>query len=49
MAGGTLVRLRRYLVAGLLVWLPVGATILVFSLLLDLTDRVLLLLPEASV
>jgi uncharacterized membrane protein len=39
------VRLRRYLVAGLLVWLPVGATILVFSLLLDLVDRLLFLLP----
>ena len=42
-----MVRLRRYIVAGLLVWLPVGATILVFTLLLDLADRVLLLLPEA--
>ena len=42
-----MIRLRRYIVAGLLVWLPVGATILVFTLLLDLADRVLLLLPEA--
>ena len=41
------VRMRRYFVAGLLVWLPVGATILVFSLLLDLMDRLLLLLPLA--
>jgi len=41
------VRLRRYLVAGLLVWLPIGATILVFSLLFDLMDRLLLLLPAA--
>ena len=41
------VRMRRYFVAGLLVWLPVGATILVFSLLLDLMDRLLLLLPSA--
>jgi uncharacterized membrane protein len=40
-------RLRRYLVAGLLVWLPVGVTILVFKVLLDLMDRVLLLVPEA--
>jgi uncharacterized membrane protein len=39
------VRLRRYIVAGLLVWLPVGATILVFKLLLDLMDRLLFLLP----
>jgi uncharacterized membrane protein len=40
-----LARLRRYLVAGLLIWLPVGATILVFSLLLDLMDRLLFLIP----
>jgi uncharacterized membrane protein len=39
------VRIRRYIVAGLLVWLPIGATILVFSLLLDLMDRLLLLIP----
>ena len=37
--------MRRYLVAGLLVWLPVGATILVFTFLLDLMDRLLLLIP----
>lgn len=42
-----MIRLRRYLVAGLLVWLPVGATILVFKLLLDLMDRLLFLLPLA--
>jgi len=42
-----LVRLRRYIVAGLLVWLPVGATIFVFRLLLGLMDRLLLLLPQA--
>ena len=40
-----IIRIRRYFVAGLLVWLPIGATILVFSLLLDLVDRLLLLLP----
>ena len=40
-------RLRRYLVAGLLVWLPVGVTVLVFKVLLDLMDRVLVLVPEA--
>lgn len=39
------VRIRRYIVAGLLVWLPVGATILVFTLLLDLMDRLLVLIP----
>ncbi|MEE8544151.1 MAG: DUF502 domain-containing protein [Gammaproteobacteria bacterium] len=42
-----LVRLRRYFIAGLLVWLPVGATILVFSLLLRLANGLLLLLPPA--
>jgi uncharacterized membrane protein len=41
------VRLRRYFVAGLLVWLPIGATILVFSVLFDLMDRLLVLLPPA--
>ena len=40
-----MVRLRRYFVAGLLVWLPVGATILVFTLLLRLMDRALFLVP----
>jgi uncharacterized membrane protein len=38
-------KIRRYLVAGLLIWLPIGATILVFSLLLDLMDRLLFWLP----
>jgi uncharacterized membrane protein len=41
------VRLRRYLVAGLLVWLPIGVTILVFKVLLDLMDQVLFLVPVA--
>ena len=40
-------RLRRYLVAGLLIWLPVGVTILVFKVLLDLVDQVLFLIPYA--
>lgn len=38
-------RLRRFLVAGLLIWLPVGVTILVFKVLLDLMDELLFLLP----
>ena len=37
--------LRRYLVAGLLVWLPLGATVLTFKFLLDLMDQLLTLLP----
>ena len=40
-------RIRRYLIAGLLIWVPLGATILVFLLLLDIMDGVLLLLPES--
>ena len=42
-----LMRLRRYLVAGLLIWLPVGVTILVFKVLLDLMDELLFLVPVA--
>ncbi len=37
--------LRRYLVAGMLVWLPVLATIWVLSFILQIMDRTLLLLP----
>ena len=33
--------MRRYLVAGLLVWVPVGATLLTFKFLLDLVDQLL--------
>jgi len=40
-------RLRRYLITGLLVWLPVGVTLLVVKLLVDMMDQTLLLLPEA--
>jgi uncharacterized membrane protein len=40
-------RLRRYWVAGLLVWLPIGVTILVFKVLLDIMDQALVLVPEA--
>lgn len=37
--------MRRYLIAGLLVWVPLGVTLLVITTLVDLLDRVLLLLP----
>lgn len=37
--------LRRYIMAGLLVWLPLGVTIMVIKMLVDLMDRTLLLLP----
>jgi uncharacterized membrane protein len=39
--------LRRYLVAGLLVWLPLVATFLVIKLLVSWMDQSLLLLPKA--
>ncbi len=38
---------RRYLIAGLLVWLPILATVLVVRFILDLMDQTLLLLPSA--
>lgn len=44
---GPMSRLRKYLVAGLLVWVPLGVTVLVVKVLIDLMDRVLLVLPDA--
>jgi len=38
---------RRYLVAGVLVWLPILATIWVVSFMLRIMDRTLLLLPHS--
>ena len=38
--------LRRYLMAGLLVWVPLGVTLLIVAFLVDLMDQTLLLLPE---
>jgi uncharacterized membrane protein len=40
-------RLRRYLVAGLLIWIPIGVTVFVLRFLVDLMDQTLLLLPAA--
>lgn len=37
---------KRYLIAGLLVWLPLGVTIAVIKFLVDLFDQTLLLIPE---
>jgi uncharacterized membrane protein len=37
--------LRRYLMAGLLVWVPLGVTLLIVAFLVDLMDQTLLLLP----
>lgn len=42
-----MIRLRRYFVAGLLVWLPLVATYLVLSFSIRLIDRTLLLLPHS--
>jgi len=39
--------MRRYLIAGLLVWVPLGVTFLVVKVLMDLMDRSLLLIPRA--
>jgi uncharacterized membrane protein len=39
--------LRRYLVAGLLVWVPLGVTVLIVKLMVDMMDQTLLLLPES--
>ncbi len=37
--------LRRYLMAGLLVWIPLGVTIIVVKMLIGLLDRTLVVLP----
>jgi uncharacterized membrane protein len=37
---------KRYLIAGLLVWLPLGVTLAVVKFLVDLFDKSLLLLPH---
>ncbi len=39
-------RLRRYLIAGLLLWIPIFVTVWVMQVLVDLMDQTLLLLPE---
>ncbi len=40
-------RLRRYLIAGLLVWIPIGFTLFVLKLVVGIMDQTLLLLPSA--
>jgi uncharacterized membrane protein len=40
-------RLRRYIVAGLLVWVPLGITLFVLNVVVGIMDRTLLLLPFA--
>jgi len=38
--------LRRYIIAGILVWLPIGVTVFLLRILVGLMDRTLVLLPE---
>lgn len=45
MLGRVVKSLRRYLMAGILIWLPLALTILIFLFLLRFADRALLLLP----
>jgi uncharacterized membrane protein len=40
-----LAALRRYLIAGILVWLPLGVTVLVVKLFVDLSDQIMVLVP----
>jgi len=40
--------MRRYLIAGLLVWVPLGITIWVLHFLLTSLDQILLVLPEGA-
>ena len=40
-------RLRRWVVTGLLIWVPLGVTALVLKFLIDLADNMLLLIPAA--
>ncbi len=39
--------MKKYLIAGLLVWMPLGITFLVVRAIVDFLDRTLLLLPSA--
>jgi len=38
---------RRYIVAGLLVWIPLGITVFILNVVVGIMDRTLLLLPAA--
>jgi uncharacterized membrane protein len=40
--------MKRYLIAGLLVWVPLGITLYVMHFLLTSLDQILLVLPEAA-
>lgn len=38
--------LKRYLITGLLIWVPIGVTLFVINILLNLMDKTLVLIPE---
>jgi uncharacterized membrane protein len=38
--------LRKYMIAGLLVWLPLAATVFIIKLVINLLDQTILLLPD---
>jgi len=38
--------LRKYIIAGLLVWLPLAATVFIIKLVINLLDQTILLLPD---
>ena len=40
--------MKRYLIAGLLVWVPLGITIWVLHFLVSTLDQTLLLVPEGA-
>ncbi len=42
-----LARFRKFIITGLLIWIPLGITILVIKLLVDLLDKTILLLPPS--
>lgn len=42
-----LAKLRKYIITGLLIWVPLGITIFVIKLLVGLMDQTMLLLPPA--
>ena len=37
--------LRKYLITGLLVWLPLAATVIIIKVVIDLLDKTILLIP----
>ncbi len=39
--------MKKYLLTGLLVWVPLGITIWVLNLIISTLDQILLLLPES--